>query len=197
MSGNLQRGSLPGRCPHTLGRARHHPVLCAEAASHRSRLSGRAEMDRGLDLASITYLVGRESVRVTDLPGMASWREHLYCADVTERDGPSLLLPAPREPGLRVGASSSSSDTGAGRTVSAWVASWTSPLRRSPTPCRLRLGPYRAPPRRHQAAACIHAALPPEGPGGTGPRRHRSTEPNRACREGRPQTQEAPSSPTI
>jgi KUP system potassium uptake protein len=41
-------------------------------------LAGRAEMDLGVDLASITYFAGRESVRVTDLPGMASWREHLY-----------------------------------------------------------------------------------------------------------------------
>jgi KUP system potassium uptake protein len=41
-------------------------------------LAGRAAMDLGLDLASITYFVGRESVRATDLPGMARWREHLY-----------------------------------------------------------------------------------------------------------------------
>jgi KUP system potassium uptake protein len=41
-------------------------------------LAGRPSMDLGLDLGSITYFVGRESVRVTPLPGMARWPEHLY-----------------------------------------------------------------------------------------------------------------------
>lgn len=40
-------------------------------------LAGRAAMDLGFDLDSITYFVGRESVRVSALPGMARWREHL------------------------------------------------------------------------------------------------------------------------
>ena len=63
----------------------------------------------------------------------------------------------------------------------------------SPPIGRLRLGPCHGLPRTHRAAACIHAALPPEAPGGIGPRRHRSREPNRACRAGRPRTQGAPS----
>jgi KUP system potassium uptake protein len=41
-------------------------------------LDGRVAMEIGLDLGSLTYFVGRESVRVTALPGMARWREHLY-----------------------------------------------------------------------------------------------------------------------
>ena len=41
-------------------------------------LAGWAAMELGLDLGSITYFVGRESVRVTEPPGMAMWREHLY-----------------------------------------------------------------------------------------------------------------------
>jgi KUP system potassium uptake protein len=31
-----------------------------------------------LDLASVSYFVGRESIKVTARPGMARWREHLY-----------------------------------------------------------------------------------------------------------------------
>ena len=32
----------------------------------------------GLDLATTTYFLGRENLRVTDRPGMAAWREHLF-----------------------------------------------------------------------------------------------------------------------
>ena len=35
-------------------------------------------MDLGLDLRVISYFVGRESLQVTAMPGMAPWREHLY-----------------------------------------------------------------------------------------------------------------------
>jgi KUP system potassium uptake protein len=34
--------------------------------------------DLGTDLSTVSYFVGRESVRVTPRPGMASWREHLF-----------------------------------------------------------------------------------------------------------------------
>lgn len=40
-------------------------------------LAGHGD-DLGLDLASVTYVLGRESLRVTDRPGMAKWREHLF-----------------------------------------------------------------------------------------------------------------------
>jgi KUP system potassium uptake protein len=34
----------------------------------------------GTDLSTISYFVGRESVRITARPGMARWREHLFAA---------------------------------------------------------------------------------------------------------------------
>jgi KUP system potassium uptake protein len=41
-------------------------------------LSGRVAMRLGVDLDTITYFLGRESIQVTDRTGMARWREHLF-----------------------------------------------------------------------------------------------------------------------
>jgi KUP system potassium uptake protein len=41
-------------------------------------LTSRATRELPLDLDSITYFLGRESIQVTDRPGMAIWREHLF-----------------------------------------------------------------------------------------------------------------------
>jgi KUP system potassium uptake protein len=32
----------------------------------------------GLDFTNASYVLGRETLRVTDRPGMAQWREHLF-----------------------------------------------------------------------------------------------------------------------
>ncbi len=40
----------------------------------------RPAMEVGVDLDSITYVLGTEALRVTPRPGMARWREHLYAA---------------------------------------------------------------------------------------------------------------------
>ena len=58
-------------------------------------LAGRAAMDLGLDLGSITYFVGRESVQVTALPGMASWREHLYALMDRNATDPAFFFRLP------------------------------------------------------------------------------------------------------
>lgn len=41
-------------------------------------LADRVVMKSGVDLDTVTYFVGRESLRVTKLPGMARWRERLF-----------------------------------------------------------------------------------------------------------------------
>jgi KUP system potassium uptake protein len=41
-------------------------------------LAERVVMKLGTNLETLTYFVGRESLRVTDLPGMARWRERLF-----------------------------------------------------------------------------------------------------------------------
>jgi KUP system potassium uptake protein len=41
-------------------------------------LADRVANKLGIQLDSLTYFVGRESLRVTDRPGMVRWREHLY-----------------------------------------------------------------------------------------------------------------------
>jgi KUP system potassium uptake protein len=41
-------------------------------------IAGQVRMRLGIDPATVTYFLGRESVRVTSRPGMAPWRERLY-----------------------------------------------------------------------------------------------------------------------
>ena len=41
-------------------------------------LAGRVVSQLGLDLGSVSYIVGREWLRVTPRTGMARWREHLF-----------------------------------------------------------------------------------------------------------------------
>jgi KUP system potassium uptake protein len=41
-------------------------------------LEGRVAMELGVDLETITYFLGRESLQVSPRPGMARWREHLF-----------------------------------------------------------------------------------------------------------------------
>ncbi len=43
-------------------------------------LAGQAVMKLGVDLTSLSYVLGGESIRVTRRPGMARWREHLFTA---------------------------------------------------------------------------------------------------------------------
>jgi KUP system potassium uptake protein len=67
-------------------------------------LAGRATMELGIDLRSITYFVGTESVRVTDLPGMATWREHLYALMSRNATDPATYFRLPANQVLEIGA---------------------------------------------------------------------------------------------
>ena len=42
----------------------------------RSRLRGRTGLE--IDVDDVTYFLGRETIVVTDRPGMAIWRERLF-----------------------------------------------------------------------------------------------------------------------
>jgi KUP system potassium uptake protein len=63
----------------------------------------RVAMDLGLDLDTITYFVGRESVRVTGLPGMARWREHLYTFMSRNATDPASYFRLPPEKVFELG----------------------------------------------------------------------------------------------
>jgi KUP system potassium uptake protein len=41
-------------------------------------LADRVVYELGVNLATVSYFIGRESVRVTPRPGMVGWREHLF-----------------------------------------------------------------------------------------------------------------------
>jgi KUP system potassium uptake protein len=70
------------RCEITrLGLGFHEVVLrfgFMEDPDVPKALAARAARELGLDLGSVTYFLGRESIQVTDRPGMAIWREHLF-----------------------------------------------------------------------------------------------------------------------
>ena len=54
-------------------------------------------MELGIDLATISYFVSRESVQVTKKPGMAAWREHLFAFLLRNATPPSTYLRLPPE----------------------------------------------------------------------------------------------------
>lgn len=43
-------------------------------------LAQKAAHELGLDLGTVTYVLAHESLKVTERPGMARWREHLFAA---------------------------------------------------------------------------------------------------------------------
>lgn len=49
----------------------------------------------GAQTQTFTYFVGRESVQVTALPGMASWREHLYALMERNATDPAFYFRLP------------------------------------------------------------------------------------------------------
>ena len=64
-----------------LGRGFHQVVLrygFMEDADVPQALADHVVHALGTDLTTISYFVGRESLRVTPRPGMARWREHLF-----------------------------------------------------------------------------------------------------------------------
>ena len=66
-----------------LGDGFHQIVLhfgFIESPEIPTALAGRALMHLGIDLSSISYVLGAESLRVTARPGMVRWREHLFAA---------------------------------------------------------------------------------------------------------------------
>lgn len=70
------------RCEITeLGQGFHEVVLrfgFVEDPDVPRALAAKAAMELGVELDAVTYFVGRESIQVTDQPGMARWREHLF-----------------------------------------------------------------------------------------------------------------------
>ncbi|MET0803401.1 MAG: KUP/HAK/KT family potassium transporter, partial [Acidimicrobiales bacterium] len=74
---------LPGRRTEItdLGSGFYEVVLhfgFTESPRVPDALAGRVAMDLGVDLGTISYVLGAESLRVTARPGMARWREHLF-----------------------------------------------------------------------------------------------------------------------
>ena len=68
----------------------------ADVRRRRSRRPPRPRCPR-----STFYFLGRETVRSTERPGMARWREVLFAADGPQRVGRGRVLPPSRRPGDR------------------------------------------------------------------------------------------------
>ena len=66
-------------------------------------LSGRAAMNLGVDLDSVTYFLGRESIQVTPQPGMGMWREHLFALMSRNATSAAQYLRLPPEQTVEIG----------------------------------------------------------------------------------------------
>jgi len=68
-------------------------------------LAHRANMQIGCDLDTMTYFVGRESVRVTPRPGMAWWRERLFALMWRNSTSAATYLKLPFDQTVEIGVS--------------------------------------------------------------------------------------------
>lgn len=60
-------------------------------------------MKLGTNLDTLTYHVGRESLRVTDRPGMAPWRERLFSVLSRNATGAATYFSLPADQTVEVG----------------------------------------------------------------------------------------------
>lgn len=66
-------------------------------------LAERVAMKLGLDLETISYFVGRETLLVTARPGMARWREHVYALMSRNATDPTFTFSLPPDQVLELG----------------------------------------------------------------------------------------------
>jgi KUP system potassium uptake protein len=66
-------------------------------------LADRVVHELGTDLGTVTYFVGRESLRVTPRPGMARWREHLYAFMSRNATNAAIYFKLPIDQTLELG----------------------------------------------------------------------------------------------
>jgi KUP system potassium uptake protein len=67
-------------------------------------LAASAGAELGSDLDTVTYFVGRESLLVTDRPGMARWREHLFALMSRNATSAARYFRLPPEQTIELGA---------------------------------------------------------------------------------------------
>jgi KUP system potassium uptake protein len=81
-----------------LGHGFHGVVLrfgFLEEPNVASAMSEHVVMKLGIDPRTVSYFLGRESVRVTERPGMAMWREELYALMSRNAADPALYFGLP------------------------------------------------------------------------------------------------------
>jgi KUP system potassium uptake protein len=66
-------------------------------------LADRVVQKVGIDLGTVSYFTGRESVRVTPRPGMAHWREHLFAFMSRNSTNAASYFKLPLEQTLELG----------------------------------------------------------------------------------------------
>jgi KUP system potassium uptake protein len=89
-----------------LGLGFHQVVLrfgYLEDADVPQALDERVVKELGIDLGTMSYFVGRESVRVTPRPGMARWREHLFAFMSRNATSAASYFNLPLEQTLEIG----------------------------------------------------------------------------------------------
>jgi KUP system potassium uptake protein len=66
-------------------------------------LADRVVHELGTDLSTVSYFLGRESLRVTPRPGMATWREHLFALMSRNATNAAIYFKLPIDQTLELG----------------------------------------------------------------------------------------------
>ncbi|HNI35124.1 MAG TPA: potassium transporter Kup [Microthrixaceae bacterium] len=80
-----------------------HTVGFSDDVDVPEMLSGQAGEISGLDFSHATFVLGRETLRVTDRPGMAKWRERLFVTMLRNATTADVFFKLPPERTIELG----------------------------------------------------------------------------------------------
>ena len=66
-------------------------------------LRDRVQRKISMDMETVSYVIGRENLKVTDRPGMMMWREHLYAFLARNSTGVARMFELPTDQTLEIG----------------------------------------------------------------------------------------------
>ena len=103
----VPRVALPRRAVVTDFGAGFHQVVLHFGFMERPdvprALRDRVQRKISMDMETVSYVIGRENLRVTNRPGMMMWREHLYAFLARNSTGVARLFELPIDQTLEIG----------------------------------------------------------------------------------------------
>jgi KUP system potassium uptake protein len=103
----VPRVALPRRAVVTDCGAGFHQVILHFGFMERpdvpQALRDRVQRKISMDMETVSYVIARENLRVTDRPGMMMWREHLYALISRNSTGVARMFELPSDQTLEIG----------------------------------------------------------------------------------------------